>query len=159
MTEANSKTLVRTDQLDALVGGERWISRWFDVEQDRIDAFADATEDWQYIHVDPEAAAKSPFGGTIAHGFLTMSLLAAMSLDALPVIEGAVMGVNYGFDRLRFLSPVRSGARVRGRFALKSAVLRDEGRWLLTHTVRIEIEGEAVAALVVDWVTLRIVKP
>lgn len=149
---------IRTDQLEALIGDERWVSRWFDVDQDRIDAFADATEDWQFIHVDPEAAARTPFGGTIAHGFLTVSLLAGMSKDALPMIEGAVMGVNYGFDRLRFLAPVKSGARIRGCFALKSVVRKEGGRWLLTHGVRVEIEGETTPALAADWVSMRVVK-
>lgn len=149
---------IRPDELEALIGEERWVSRWFEIDQGRIDAFADATEDWQFIHVDAVAAAGTPFGGTIAHGFLTVSLLAAMSKDALPAIEGAVMGVNYGFDRLRFLAPVKSGARIRGWFALRSVVRKDGGRWLLTHGVRVEIEGETTPALAADWVSMRVVK-
>jgi acyl dehydratase len=149
---------IRAEDLEGLVGEERWVSRWFEVDQGRIDAFADATEDWQFIHVDPVAAARTPFGGTIAHGFLTVSLLAGMSKDALPVIEGAVMGVNYGFDLLRFLAPVKSGARIRGCFALKSVLRKEGGRWLLTHGVRVEIDGEATPALAADWVSMRVVK-
>lgn len=149
---------ITAGMLEGLIGEERWVSRWFEVDQGRIDAFAAVTEDWQFIHVDPEAAAKTPFGGTIAHGFLTVSLLAAMSKDALPRIEGAIMGVNYGFDRLRFLSPVKSGASVRAWFALKSVVQKEEGRWLLVHAVRVEIKGEANPALVADWVSMRVVK-
>jgi acyl dehydratase len=149
---------IRAEDLEGLVGEERWVSRWFEVDQGRIDAFAVATEDWQFIHVDPVAAARTPFGGTIAHGFLTVSLLAGMSKDALPVIEGAVMGVNYGFDLLRFLAPVKSGARIRGCFALKSVLRKEGGRWLLTHGVRVEIDGEATPALAADWVSMRVVK-
>lgn len=156
--EPSKPTTIQAEQLEALIGDEKWFSRWFEIDQARIDAFADATEDWQFIHVDPKAAALTPFGGTIAHGFLTVSLLAAMSKDALPVIEGAVMGVNYGFDRLRFLAPVKSGARIRGCFALKSVVRKDGGRWLLTHAVRVEIEGETTPALAADWVSMRVVK-
>jgi len=156
--ETATPALISTADLEGLIGDERWVSRWFEIDQGRIDAFANATEDWQFIHVDPAAAAKTPFGGTIAHGFLTVSLLAAMSKDALPVIKGAVMGVNYGFDRLRFLAPVKSGASVRGWFALKSAVQKEGGRWLLTHAVRVEIVNEATPALVADWVSMRMVK-
>lgn len=156
--EPTAPATIDAETLEGLIGEERWVSRWFEIDQSRIDSFADATEDWQFIHVDPEAAAKAPFGRTIAHGFLTVSLLAAMSKDALPVIKGAVMGVNYGFDRLRFLAPVKSGKRIRGRFALKSAVQKDGGRWLLTHAVRVEIDGETTPALAADWVSMRVVK-
>src|SRR4051812_37288432 len=100
------------------VGQEVGVSGWILVDQARIDAFADATEDPQFIHVDPVAAAKTPFGGTIAHGFLTLSLLSRMAADAMVAPEGMKMGVNYGLDRVRFLAPVRSGKRVRGRFTL-----------------------------------------
>ncbi|OGN41184.1 MAG: Nodulation protein N, partial [Caulobacterales bacterium RIFCSPHIGHO2_01_FULL_67_30] len=122
-----------TSELQSLVGQQVGISRWFEVSQARIDAFADCTEDRQFIHVDPEAAQVTPFGGTIAHGFLTLSLASAMSYDAVAPLEGAVMGINYGFDRLRFLAPVRAGSRVRGRFRLLSAEDRGAGRWLLKH--------------------------
>ena len=92
------------------------MSRWFLIDQKRIDAFADATEDWQFIHVDPEAAKATPFGSTIAHGFLTLSMLSAIAYDALPRVSGLAMGVNYGFDKVRFVAPVRAGRRIRGRF-------------------------------------------
>ena len=118
-------------ELQGLIGQEVGLSRWFELDQGRIDAFARITEDEQYIHVDPERAAATPFGGTIAHGFLTLSLLSAMTYDAVPPLEGVLMGVNYGFDKLRFLAPVMSGSRVRGRFKLLSADDKGGGRWLL----------------------------
>src|SRR5580698_5247397 len=101
---AESRTIAGS-ALAARVGEEVGISSWIEIDQARIDAFADATEDWQFIHVDPEAAAKTPFGGTIAHGFLTLSLLSRMAYEAAPILEGVVMGVNYGFDKIRFLQP------------------------------------------------------
>ena len=116
--------------LPALIGQEIGVSRWITVDQARIDAFAEVTEDRQFIHIDPEAARATPFGGTIAHGFLTLSLLSAMTYDAVPPLEGVVMGVNYGFDRLRFLAPVLAGSQVRGRFRVdvdELAVLGDLG--------------------------------
>ncbi len=138
----------------AKVGTEFGVSRWFAIAQDRIDAFADATEDWLFIHTDPERAAReSPYGGTIAHGFLTASLLAAMAYDALPRVEGAPRGVNYGFDRLRFVSPVRAGSRIRGRFALAKLDDSRPGEVTLTYAVTVEIEGEDRPALVADWIT------
>lgn len=155
--ELGPPAAVSTDQLETLIGEERWVSRWFEIDQGRINAFAEVTEDRQFIHLDPEAASLTAFGGTIAHGFLTVSLLAAMSQDALPPISGAVMGVNYGFDRLRFLTPVPTGSRVRAWFALKSATRKDGGRWLISHAVRIEIEGKRTPALLADWLSMRVV--
>lgn len=143
--------------LPSLIGQEVGVSRWISVDQARIDAFADITEDRQFIHVDPEAARATPFGGTIAHGFLTLSLASVMSYDATPPLEGAVMGVNYGFDRLRFLAPVPAGARVRGRFRLLSAEDRGEGRWLLKHELTVEIEGGDKPALVAEWLSMQMV--
>lgn len=138
----------------AKVGTEFGVSRWFTIGQDRIDAFADATEDWLFIHTDPERAAReAPYGGTIAHGFLTASLLAAMAYDALPRVEGAPRGVNYGFDRLRFVSPVRAGKRVRGRFTLSRLDDSRPGEVTLHYAVTVEIEGEDRPALVADWIT------
>ncbi len=112
----------KTSELQGLIGQEVGVSKWFEITQARIDAFADCTEDHQFIHVDPQAAKATPFGGTIAHGFLTLSLASAMSYDAVAPLDGVVMGVNYGFDKLRFLAPVPAGSRVRGRFKLLSAV-------------------------------------
>lgn len=149
--------------LPSLIGTEVGVSRWFEIDQARIDAFAKLTEDEQFIHVDPELAKSTPFGGTIAHGFLTLSMGSAMSYDAVAPLDNVVMGVNYGFDRQRFLAPVRAGKRVRGRFVLKSA--EDKGtdaagvtRWLLTHEWTVEIEGETKPALIADWLSMQMVR-
>lgn len=143
--------------LQAKVGQEIGVSGWIEIDQARINAFADATEDWQFIHVNPEAAAQTPFGGTIAHGFLTLSLLSKMSYEAAPVLTGVVMGVNYGFEKIRFLQPVRAGKRVRGRFKLLDASERDPGRWLIKYEVTVEIEGEAKPALIAEWLGMQVV--
>ncbi len=136
------------------IGVERH-SRWFTVSQARIDAFADATEDHQFIHTDPvRAAAESPFGGTIAHGFLSISLLSAMNYDALPRIREQTMGINYGFEKLRFIAPVKCDARVRGRFILQEARFRGAGMLMTTYDVAVEIENEKKPALTATWVTI-----
>ena len=144
--------MTKTSELQALIGQEVGVSRWITVDQARIDAFAKITEDEQFIHVDPERARATPFGGTIAHGFLTLSLASAMSYDAVAPLEGVVMGVNYGFDKLRFLAPVPAGSRVRGRFKLLSAEDKGGGRWLLKHELTVEIEGGDKPALIAEWV-------
>lgn len=130
------------------------MSSWIALGQDRIDAFADATEDHQFIHVDPSAAAQTPFGGTIAHGFLTLSLLTRMGVDAMLLPKSLKMAINYGLDRMRFLAPVRAGKRVRGRFVLDSIGEKAPGQWLLRHTVTVEIEDEPKPALTAEWLTL-----
>jgi acyl dehydratase len=144
-------------RLPELIGQEVGVSRWIEVDQARIDAFADITEDRQFIHIDPERAKATPFGGTIAHGFLTLSLASAMSYDAVPPLEGVVMGVNYGFDKLRFLAPVPAGSRVRGRFRLLSAEDKGGGRWLLKHELTVEIEGGDKPALIAEWLGMQMV--
>ena len=149
--------LVRTDlltfeDLKQQLGLEVGVSRWFAIDQERVDKFADLTEDWQYIHVDPIAAKNTSFNGTIAHGFLTVSLLSAMYYDAIPVIEGSKLGVNYGFDKLRFLSPVKVGSKVRGRFELSDIrevrPLEISTKW----RVEVEIEDFEKPALVAQWI-------
>jgi acyl dehydratase len=147
------------DAFVALAGTEIGISSWMTIDQKRIDAFAEVTEDRQFIHVDPEAARASPFGGTIAHGFLTLSMLSALAMDALPEIEGRAMGVNYGFEKLRFLSPVPAGARIRGRFKLDSVTVRSPTEFLSRNIVTVEIEGAEKPALVAEWLTLSVLKP
>ncbi len=142
-------------ELAKRAGEEIGASAWIEIDQKRINAFADATEDWQFIHVDPEAASKTPFGGTIAHGFLTLSLLSRMSYEAAPILDGVVMGVNYGFDKVRFLQPVRSGKRVRGKFKLLEASEKDPGRWLIRYEVTVEIEGETKPALIAEWLGMQ----
>jgi acyl dehydratase len=146
--------LASLDAIRARIGEEVGISGWLTVDQSRIDAFADATEDRQFIHVDPDAAAQTPFGGTIAHGFLTLSLLSRMAAEAMLLPEGMTMAVNYGFDRVRFLAPVRSGKRVRGRFTLDSIEEKAPGHLLVLHKVTVEIEDEDKLALTAEWLTL-----
>jgi len=150
--------MTKPSDLQSLIGQEVGVSRWITVDQARIDAFARVTEDEQFIHVDPERAKATPFGGTIAHGFLTLSLASAMSYDAVPPLDGVVMGVNYGFDKLRFLAPVPAGSKVRGRFRLLSAEDKGEGRWLLKHELTIEIEGADKPALIAEWLGMQMVK-
>ncbi len=150
--------MTQASELQALIGREVGLSKWFEVDQARIDAFADCTEDHQFIHVDPEAAKATPFGGTIAHGFLTLSLASAMSYDAVAPLDGVMMGVNYGFDKLRFLAPVRAGSRIRGRFKLLSAEDKGGGRWLLKHELTVEIESEDKPALIAEWLGMQMVR-
>jgi acyl dehydratase len=142
------------EEIAARVGTEIGLSDWIVVDQRAIDTFADVTGDHQFIHVDPEAAARTPFGGTIAHGFLTLSLLSQMAAGMMLVPPTMRMAVNYGFDRVRFLAPVRSGKRVRGRFTLSSAEEKRPGQWQFTHAVTVEIEGEDKPALTADWIGL-----
>ncbi|HEX8841344.1 MAG TPA: MaoC family dehydratase [Sphingomicrobium sp.] len=146
--------LASLDEIRSRVGQEVGVSGWLLIDQARIDAFAEATEDRQFIHVDPAAAAQTPFGGTIAHGFLTLSLLSRMAAEATLLPDGLKMAVNYGFDRVRFLAPVRSGGRVRGRYTLDSAEEKAPGQWLMRHKVTVEIEGEDKPALTAEWLGL-----
>ena len=142
------------DEIRARVGHEIGISDWLTVDQARIDAFAEATEDRQFIHTDPSAAAQTPFSGTIAHGFLTLSLLSRMGAEAMLIPESIKMAVNYGMDRVRFLVPVRAGKRVRGRFVLDSVEEKAPGQVLMRHIVTVEIEGEDKPALTAVWLGL-----
>jgi acyl dehydratase len=146
--------LATIDEIRARVGQEVGVSSWLTVDQARIDAFADATEDHQFIHVDREAAAAAGFGGTIAHGFLSLSLLSRMAAEAMFIPDGLKMAVNYGLDRVRFLAPVREGKRVRGRFTLDSIEEKAPGQWLMRHNVTVEIEGEEKPALTAVWLGL-----
>jgi acyl dehydratase len=146
--------IVSLDEIRKRVGEEIGVSSWITVDQARIHAFAEATEDRQFIHVDPGAAAMTPFGGTVAHGFLSLSLLSRMGAEAMLVPDGLRMAVNYGLDRVRFLAPVRAGSRVRGRFRLDSAEEKAPGQVLLRHTVTVEIEGEDKPALTAEWLGL-----
>ena len=146
--------LASLTDIKSRVGQEVGVSSWIEIGQARIDAFADATEDRQFIHVDATAAAQTPFGGTIAHGFLSLSLLSRMGAEAMLVPDGMKMAINYGLDRVRFLAPVRSGKRVRGRFTLDSVEEKAAGQILLKHTVTVEIQGESKPALTAVWLTL-----
>jgi acyl dehydratase len=142
---------IAMDDFVALMGTEVGVSRWFVVDQKRIDQFADVTEDWQFIHIDPDKAKTTPFGGTVAHGFLTLSMLAAMAYDGMPTIEGRVMGVNYGFDKIRFVAPVSSGSRVRAKFKLLEVTPRNANEFLTNTEVAVEIEGSDKPAHVAVW--------
>ena len=142
------------DDIRAAVGSEIGTSDWIEVPQQRIDAFAEATEDRQFIHVDPELAKQTPFGGTIAHGFLSLSLLSRMAADVMRVPETTTMAVNYGLDKVRFLKPVAAGKKVRGRFVLTAMTEKAPGQLLLHHTVTVEIDGEDRPALVAEWLGL-----
>ena len=141
-------------EIESRMGAEVGVSDWIMLDQPRIEAFAEATEDRQFIHVDPASAAQTPFGGTIAHGFLTLSLLSRMAAEAMLVPDGIKMIVNYGLDRVRFLALVRSGKRVRGRFTLDSVEQKAPGQLLMRHLVTVEIEGEEKPALTATWLTL-----
>lgn len=144
-------------QLKAKIGAEIGLSDWISIDQAMIDRFADLTDDHQFIHVDPEAAALTPFGGTIAHGFLVLSMLAKLGRAADFELEGVRLGVNYGFDRVRIMAPVRSGKRIRGRFLLRDLVERASGQWLTRLEATVEIEDEPKPALIADWLIFQVV--
>ena len=137
--------------MKAKIGEAIGTSPWFLLDQARIDQFAETTEDRQFIHINPEAAKATPFGGTIAHGFLTLSMLAAM-MDGAVEKPAVKMSVNYGFNKVRFLSPVKSGKRVRGHFKLLELDEKRRGQWQQTVEVTVEIEGEEKPALLAEWI-------
>ncbi|MGB3556336.1 MAG: MaoC family dehydratase [Jannaschia sp.] len=146
---------ITPDDLAARRGEEIGTSPWIEIDQEMIDRFAEVCGDDQFIHVDPVRAADTPFGGTIAHGFLTVSLLSIMARTALPQIAGTRMGINYGIDRLRFPAPVRAGAKVRGRFILAECDLTTLGEVRLVWDVTVEIEGGPKPALAARWLNRR----
>ncbi|HET7413913.1 MAG TPA: MaoC family dehydratase [Pararhizobium sp.] len=146
---------ISLSDVKGLVGTELGLSDWITVDQTMINSFADATNDHQFIHVDPvRAAAETPFGGTIAHGFLTLSLLSAMNYDCLPRVREQQLGINYGFEKVRFMTPVKTGSRVRGRFVMADARFRGAGMVMTTYDVTVEIEGERKPALTAQWITI-----
>lgn len=139
------------------IGTEIGVSNWITVDQKMIDQFAETTQDTQWIHTDPERAAReTPFGGAIAHGFLTLSLASRFAYDCFNMLPGQVMGINYGMNKMRFLMPVKAGARLRGRFTLLDVTARSATDMLRTNTLTIEIEGEETPALVAEWLGLAI---
>ena len=139
--------VVPLEEIRDRIGQEVGVSGWLTMDQQRIDEFAEATEDRQFIHIDPEAAARTPFGTTIAHGFLSLSMLSRMAAEAMLIPDSTKMAVNYGLDRVRFIAPVKSGKRIRGRFRLDSVEEKAPGQLLFRHTVTVEIEGEEKPAL------------
>ena len=152
-------TTITVDDIPAAIGTEIGRSEWRTVTQEMINLFADATDDHQWIHLDQDRAAKeTPFGTTIAHGFLTLSLLSTLAYEALPMLEGATMGINYGFDKIRFMAPVRAGAKVRAVFTLADADIRPSGRVLNTYDVTLEIENSLKPALTATWLTMAVLE-
>ena len=142
------------DEVRSYTGQEIGVSDWFTLDQDKINQFADLTEDHMFLHVDPDAAAATPFGSTIAHGLLTLSMMPVMAYQAMPGVSGTKMGVNYGYNKVRFMAPVKSGKRIRGHFVVQGIEDKSDGRRQITHDVTIEIEGEAKPALVAEWITM-----
>lgn len=147
-------TMYVLDALAAETGTEIGVSDWYPLDQIRINAFARITGDMQFIHTDPEAAADTPFGGTIAHGYLVLSMLSSMYHEVIGEIAGTSVSMNYGFNAIRFLAPVRAGKRIRGRFTPKGVEARGAGQSKLTFAVTVEIEGEDKPALVAEWIVL-----
>lgn len=148
---------IRAEDLPSLVGKTLEPSPWLEITQERVNQFADATNDFQFIHVDPERAARTPFGGPIAHGFLSLSLLSYLNGQSTIVPEDAVMGINYGSDKVRYLMPVRIGKRVRSVQEVLEVGEKKPGHWLVKVKCTVEIEGEAVPALVAEILSMMIV--
>ena len=147
-------TTITVQEMAGRIGTET-VSDWLEVSQEMIDKFADATGDHQFIHVNPDMAKLTPFGGTIAHGFLTLSLMPVLAskVPDAPQIQGVKMGVNYGGNKVRFLQPVRSGKRVRGRFKLIEFAEKRPGQWQQTNEFTVEIEGEEKPAMIAEWIS------
>jgi acyl dehydratase len=148
---------VKAEDLPKLVGKELDPSQWIEVTQERVNQFAEATNDFQFIHVDPEKAAKTPFGGPIAHGFLSLSLLPYLNAQTAVVPENLVMGINYGSDKVRYLMPVRVGKRIRSKQKVLEVNEKSPGQWLMKTAVTVEIEGEETPALVAEILSMLVV--
>jgi len=147
--------LLTPETLASAVGEEIGVSEWYEVTQENVNKFADVTSDQQFIHIDPVKAAETPFGGTIAHGFYTLSMLSHFAGTGCGVtVEGTKMGVNYGCDKLRFIQPVRVGSRIRGRAVLIAAIEKKPDQYLFTSQMTVEIEGSDKPALIADWLTM-----
>ena len=146
--------IVSKEELFGMVGQPVGTSEWMLIDQDRVNKFAEATGDFQFIHVDPERAKMTPFGGPIAHGFLSLSLLPVLTAQAdLPRLEGVKMGVNYGGNKTRFIAPVKVGKRVRGHFKMLEIEEKRPGQFQQTMEFTLEIEGEDKPALMAEWIT------
>ena len=151
--------MVNAKNLKDFLEKEVGLTDWIEIDQDRINKFAEATGDFQYIHVDKDRAAKTPFGTTIAHGFLTLSLLSKLSsMNGGIKLENAVMGINYGLDKVRFVNPVRVNSKIRARFELIAAEEKKPKHFLLKHNVTVEIEGEEKPALVAEWLGMTVIQ-
>ncbi len=149
--------VVKKEDMVGTVGTKFEPGEWVTIGQERINAFADCTEDHQFIHIDEELAAKTPFGGTIAHGFLTLSMLVKMMEGVGVMPENLAMGINYGFDKVRFLAPVRAGKQVRVHAEVADVEQKDDNRFLIKQNVSVEIEGEETPALVAEWLSMVVV--
>ena len=150
--------ILNRNNMKESIGADTGTSDWLLIDQGRIDAFADCTDDRQFIHVDPERAAKTRFGSTIAHGFLSLSMLSYFAESVCCVFENNVMGINYGFDKVRFLAPVKVNKRVRAQVCLLDVQEKKPGHFLIKQEVTIEIEGETTPALIAEWLTMSITK-
>lgn len=150
-------TTATRESLPQFVGTDLKTTDWLTVGQQQIDLFAEATRDHQFIHVDPERAAKTPFGSTIAHGFLSLSMLSYFAETFGIAVEGAYMGINYGFDKVRFIAPVKVNSRIRAHARLASCEEKNQGQFMLKFDVTIEIEGEEKPALKAEWLTMQMV--
>ena len=147
--------LLTQDTIESVVGQEIGVSDWFEITQENVNMFADVTKDHQFIHIDPERAAQTPFGGTVAHGFYTLSMLSHFAENGCGVsLEGATMSVNYGCDKMRFIQPVRVGSRIRGRSLLSAAEQKKPGQFLFSSTITVEIEGVDKPALIAEWLSM-----
>jgi len=150
--------ILTRETLQDAIGTTIGESPWVEITQENVNKFADITLDPQYIHVDPERAAQTPFGGTIAHGFLSLSMLSYFAASGAGVgVEGMTMGLNYGFEKVRFLNPVRVGKKIRGRSVLLSAEETKPGQFRFSQEVTVEIDGEKKPALIAEWITMAIV--
>ena len=147
---------IKADDLPSLVGRELEPSPWLEITQERVNQFAEATNDFQFIHVDPERAAQTPFGGPIAHGFLTLSLLSYLNAQSAIVPENLVMGINYGSDMVRYLMPVRVGQRIRSKRTVMDVSEKKPDHWLIKYAVTVEIEGEDTPALVAEILSMMV---
>ena len=148
---------IKAEDLPSLVGSELEPSPWLEITQERVNQFADATNDHQFIHVDPERAAQTPFGGPIAHGFLSLSLLSYLNEQSAIVPDNLVMGINYGSDKVRYLTPVRVGKRIRSRQKVLEVTEKKPGQWLIRNDVTVEIEGEETPALIAEILSMMVV--
>lgn len=146
--------VVSKEELKNFVGEETGVSDWFLIDQERINQFADVTMDHQFIHVDEEAAAKTPFGSTIAHGFLTLSMLSYLSISSMVGVKGTTAVINYGTDKVRFLNPVKVNSKIRARVKMVEVQEKPGNRLLVKNEITVEIEGERHPALIADWLTL-----
>jgi len=148
---------IKAEDFPSLIGKELEPSPWLEITQERVNQFAEATNDHQFIHVDPEKAAQTPFGGPIAHGFLSLSLLSYLNAQSAVVPANLVMGVNYGSDKIRYLMPVRVGKRIRSLQKVLEVTEKKPGNWLLKYQVTVEIEGEETPALIAEILSMLVV--